>query len=159
MLPSIAAGVTALEPPASCLSAPSCEHSGDTASRPCSAAERPQQPPPSPSKEHTHTHIHNAHGPGSCHCVPQPELSTVHFGASPETLSDCFPGPIYGGFVRTTVGYCCFSESLFKKQNAVPGQAGNNEDKRMFLTTLFSRSERTMNAIVRNPLFFHLFIY
>lgn len=118
----------------------------------------PSNHPQAPAKS-THTHIHNAHGPGSCHCVPQPELSTVHFGASPETLSDCFPGPIYGGFVRTTVGYCCFSESLFKKQNAVPGQAGNNEDKRMFLTTLFSRSERTMNAIVRNPLFFHLFIY
>jgi hypothetical protein len=100
MLPSIAAGATALEPP---------EHVSIQAAR--------QEPRPVPGKTpvpraQTHAHPHG---------VVQPHPSAVHLGVSP-----CEQVLFKGGFVlkesgRVWVagGYFCFSERLFKKQNAV----------------------------------------
>ena len=80
---------------------------------------------PGPIDTHTHTHTHTL-PPGTSHCVMQ--LNFLLFLFESARASNCFPSPIYGRFVlqelaraRVADGYCCFPESLFKKQNAVTG--------------------------------------
>lgn len=111
--PSITAGIVAMEP-----TAPSTrtQHSLPKAHEQSVAEKTPANPPAPPAYTHSHQN------PAIVCCC----WNFLLFLSESARESDCFPTPIYGSSVleelvraRMADGYCCFSESLFKKQNAV----------------------------------------